>query len=143
MKPIPTRRQFRAAQYDRLEYRPLRIAAAALASILIASPAVAHETAAAVAVDGGERRIVQQVSASDARRAAYRYLGELGYSRYSSTGSARVRSITREGDTWIVDVACSNGGRVLSRHATLYVDATTAFVSEQAPDDFERRVANR
>lgn len=143
MKPIPTRGQLRAAQYDRSEYRPLRIAAAALAALLIGNPAIAHETAAAVAVDGGTRLIAQQVSASEARRAAYRYLGELGYSRYSSTGSARVRSITREGDTWIVNVAYSTGGRVLSRRATLFVDAATAFVSEQAPADLERRVATR
>ncbi|MDX1480305.1 MAG: hypothetical protein R3315_01435 [Woeseiaceae bacterium] len=146
MKPIPTRRQLRAAQYDRFEYRPLGLAAAALVSLFMAAPAVAHETADAIAVDGverSERLIGQQVSANEARRAAYRYLGELGYSRYSNVGAARVRSITREGDTWIVNVAYSTGGRVMSRQATLFVDADTALVSERAPDSFERRVANR
>ena len=89
-----------------------------------------------------DARVDKQVSAYEARRAAYRYLRDLGYSRRVGPGSAQVRSITRDGDTWIIRVALSNGGAVRSERAMLYVDATTALVSEVPPTNKPSAVAS-
>jgi hypothetical protein len=128
----------------------LLVAALAAALALLASPAHAGDATEAVAVDAAgkapldEVRVVgDPVSAHDARRAAYRYLGELGYTRSSGIGAARVRSITREGDTWILRVAYSRIGRVLGQQTMLYVDANSALVSEVAPEGIDGRVAAR
>ena len=124
------------------------LATAAAALLLLALQAQGADTADGVAVDDYESVYVpagqvirQQISANEARRAAYRYMSELGYARNSSLGSARVRSVTREGDTWILTVAYTSGGRTLSRKAVLFVDANTALVSELPPGDIEGRVA--
>jgi len=119
-----------------------------LAAGLASTPAHADGADQAVAVDAADtakkveiRYVDPQLSANDARRAAYGYLRKLGYSRNSNTGTARIRSTTREGDTWIVEVAYSRGGRVLSQRAVLYVDADSALVTEVPPSGDDRRIA--
>jgi len=121
-----------------------RAAVPAAVILFLAGAAAAHETADSVAVDGPDhtlRYANPQLSANDARRAAYSHMAELGYRRHGGPGSVRVRSTTREGDTWIVEVAYSAGGRVLSQRAMLYVDAESALVSEVPPENLDNRVA--
>ena len=118
-----------------------RILAASLlgvAFLLPTSPASAGDEKG-VAID--EIVVEQQVSANEARRAAYRFLAARGYSRKIGAGSARVRSITRDGDTWIVQVSVTHGGAVQSDKAMLYIDARTALVSEAPPENLPSRVA--
>lgn len=118
------------------------LAATAITALVTVSPAAfAGDTHEAVAVDADKMLIQQQLSAHDARRAGYRYLGTLGYGRTSGIGSARVRSVTREGDVWILRVAFGNGSRVQSQTAVLYVDAVSALVSEVAPSGIDGQVA--
>ncbi len=118
------------------------LAATAIAALAATSPAaLAGDTRDAVAVDTDKTLMQQQLSAHDARRAGYRYLGALGYARTSGIGSARVRSVTREGNVWILRVAFGNGSRVQSRTAVLYVDAVSALVSEVAPSGINGQVA--
>ena len=111
-----------------LEHKTRRIAVAAAAVLLLGSGAT-------VAGDGHEAAPVvdQQISANEARRVAYRYLSDQGYGRRIGPGSARVRDITRDGDTWILTVAFSNGTNVQSGRTMLYIDARTALVSELPP----------
>lgn len=116
-----------------------RVAAAAILAVsfaLIAQPASAGDDGA-VAIDDRiiEHEVIRQISANEARRTAYRHLAALGYSRKIGPGSARVRSITRDGGTWIVRVAISNGTSVQSEQRMLYIDARTALVSEIPPED--------
>ncbi len=115
------------------------IAATMLATALLlpSGPAAAGD-----AEDSAETQIERQVSANEARRAAYRYLADQGYSRKIGPGGARVRSITRDGDTWILQVAISNGTSVQSDRSMLYIDAKSALVSEVAPADRPSRVAS-
>lgn len=122
------------------------IALSAFGALLLsfAAQAEANDAEGAIRIDRYEApEATGQLSASDARRRAYRYLAKLGYTNSSAIGGARVRSITREGDTWIARIAYSTGGRVLSRKAVLYIDADTALVSETPPRDGEGRVATR
>lgn len=132
-------------------YRPAHglirsIAVSAFGALLVsfAAQTEANDADDAISIDRYEApEASAQLSASDARRRAYRYLAELGYTNSSAIGGARVRSVTREDHTWIVRIAYSTGGRVLSQKAVLYIDADTALVSETPPRDGEGRVAAR
>ncbi len=121
-----------------------RTAASVLAAALLvaAAPAVASD---AVAVDDAldDTVIEKQITANDARRAAYGYLREQGYTRKIGPGGARVRAITRDGDTWLVKVSMSNGTSVQSVRSMLYIDAKTALVSEVPPEEQPSRVAQQ
>ena len=114
-----------------------------IGAVVAATAALLLGGGAAVAGDGPKKTTVieEQVSASEARRVAYRYLSRQGYARRVGPGSARVRSITRDGDTWIITVAFSNGTNVQSGRTMLYVDARTALVSEVPPTNRSDTVA--
>ena len=121
-----------------------------LAAAIFASPAHAGDAPEASKIKVEEtaaleeiRVVSESVSANDARRAAYRYLADQGFSKRSGLGAVRVRSTTREGDTWVLSVSYSRTGRALSQQAMLFVDAESALVSEVAPEDIEGRVAAR
>lgn len=118
--------------------RALAIAVLGAAFLLPAAPAAAGDDSA-VAID--DSVIEKQISANEARRAAYKYLAAQGYSRKIGPGSARVRSITRDGDTWIIQISMSNGTSVQADKSMLYIDAKTALVSEVAPEGLPSRVA--
>ena len=120
--------------------RSILVAASAAALLVTTGQAGAHEPGDAVSID--EVKVVEQLSANDARRRAYDYMASLGYVNSGQIGGAKVRGITREGDTWIVRVAYSSGSRIMKRSAVLYIDAATAVVSEQPPNDEGRVAAN-
>ena len=126
--------------YSNSRIRNILMVASAAALLATAGQASAHEPDKALSID--EIKVVEQLSASDARRRAYDYMASLGYVNTGQIGGARVRGITREGDTWIVRVAFSSGSRIMNRSAVLYIDAATAVVSEQPPKDAGRVAAN-
>jgi hypothetical protein len=55
--------------------------------------------------------------------------------------TAAIKSVTREGDTWIVQLAISDGGWVMNKREVLYIDANSARVSEVAPEQMPQQVA--
>lgn len=83
---------------------------------------------------------IDHLSASEARRRAYDYMTDLGYTK-SGVGAARVQDMTLEGQTWIAKVAYSTGGRTLTSKAVLYIDAHSALVSEVPPKSADVSVA--
>lgn len=85
--------------------------------------------------------VTEQLSAYDAKRLARQFLFERGYSNGVGPGNARIKSITRDSDTWIVQVALSNGTHIMNKQAFLYIDANSAMVSEVAPERKPRQVA--
>ncbi len=85
--------------------------------------------------------VTEQLSAYGAKRLARQFLVERGFSYGIGPGKARIRSISRDSDTWIVQVALSNGGWVMNNRAFLYIDANSAMVSEVAPERKPRQVA--
>ena len=56
-------------------------------------------------------------------------------------GKAAIKSVTRDGGTWILQVAISDGGWIQNRKAVLYIDAESAMVSEVAPEPKPEQVA--
>ena len=120
--------------------RRLFITLSGAAFLAVAGTASAHEPDNPHSID--EVTVVEQISAHDARRPAYEYMEALGYVSGGTIGGAKVRDVTREGDTFIVRVAYSAGSRVMSKRAVLYINAATAVVSEQPPKNSEGRVAS-
>ena len=127
-----------ANQINNLRKTILTVSGVAL--LAVAGQASANEPDDAVSID--EIKVVEQISANDARRRAYEYMASLGYGNRGAIGGSRVRDITREGDTFIVRVSYASGSRVMSKHAVLYIDAATAVVSEQPPVGEGRVAAN-
>ncbi len=77
--------------------------------------------------------VVAQVSASSAKRLVRSFLSERGFVNGVGPGAARIKSISRDGDTWIIQIAYSLDTLVMNNRATLYVNANSASVSEIAP----------
>jgi len=101
-------------------------------------------TAASDATDAYDNiTVTQQVSASAAKRLAHRFLTERGFTIGIGPGAARIKSVTRDGDTWILQVHFSRGGYTMNQKAMLYVDANSALVNEVAPRQRAGRVAAR
>lgn len=85
--------------------------------------------------------VVERVSAHGAKRLARQFLVERGFDTGVGPGKAAIRSVTREGDTWILRIGMSEGGWVMNRNANLYIDAKSARVSEEAPEKLPQQVA--
>ena len=124
---------------SRLRFRPALL----LAGMTILLP----PTTAVVAETTGEGDFAnyeqeKRISAYDAKRRARVHLCTLGYCARSGPGGARVKSITRDGDVWIVSVRVSNGGAVMSVKHTLYIDAVSGAVSDIRPESRPARIAS-
>jgi len=85
--------------------------------------------------------VVAQVSASSAKRLVRSFLSERGFVNGVGPGAARIKSISRDGDTWIIQIVYSMGTLVMNNRATLYVNADSATVSEVPPAKKPVRVA--
>lgn len=85
--------------------------------------------------------VIEQVSANGAKRLARQLLVERGFATGTGPGKAAIKSVTRDGDTWIVQLAISNGGWVMSKREVLYIDANSARVSQVAPERMPQQVA--
>jgi len=83
----------------------------------------------------------EQVSAYGAKRLARRFLTNRGFTNGMGPGAARIKSITRDGDTWVLRVAFSLDSHIMNQKALLYVDAGTVRISEVAPARKPRQVA--
>ena len=114
-------------------------------AVLVGS-AIGLSSVSAYAADADEEAydniiVTEQVSAHGAKRLARRFLVERGYGLGVGPGKATIRSVTREGDTWILRIAMSDSGWVMNRRAVLYIDARAATVSEEAPETLPQQVA--
>ena len=85
--------------------------------------------------------VTEQLSAYGAKRLARQFLVERGYATGVGPGRAKIQSVTRDSDTWIVQLRLSNGGRVMNMREVLYIDANSALVNEVAPERSSRQVA--
>ena len=120
--------------------KDLRIVAALMAvAIGFSSASTYADETDSVAYDN--ITVVEQVSAHNAKRLGRQFLVERGFATGSGPGKAAIKSVTREGDTWILQVAISDGGWVKNRSAVLYIDAESAMVSEVAPEPKPEQVA--
>jgi hypothetical protein len=109
-----------------------RIVALVLAAAICLSATSSH------AADSNEQAydnvtVVAPISANSAKRLARGFLRERGFVSGIGPGAARIRSISRDGGTWIVQVAYSLDTTTMTKRATLYIDADSASVSEVAP----------
>jgi len=120
---------------------PRALAVLTAATIGLSSVAANADENAPVAYDN--ITVTEQVSAYAAKRLARRYLVERGFATGVGPGKAAIDSITRDGDTWVLRLAISDGGWVMNRSAVLYIDANTAAVSESEPETNPERVAGR
>ena len=116
-------------------------------AILITS-AIGLSTASTYAADTNEAAydnitVVEQVSAHGAKRLARQFLVERGFETGVGPGKAAIKSVTREGDTWVLRVSMSNGGWTMNKSAVLYIDAESATVSEVAPERLPQQVASQ
>jgi len=114
----------------------------------LVSAALGLSSASSLAGDTSEEAydnvtVTQQVSAYDAKRLARQYLVEGGFSTGIGPGKAAIKSVTRNGDTWVLQIAISDGGWVSNRRETLYIDAASARVSAVAPKAKPEQVAAR
>jgi len=85
--------------------------------------------------------VTEQVSAYGAKRLARHFLADRGFTNGMGPGAARIKSITRNGDIWILRVAFSLDSHIMNESALLYVDAGTARVSDVAPAHKPQQVA--
>ena len=114
-----------------------QLVSAALAGLFFllmsVSPSFAHTPANAEAIPEAE----VQLSAYEAKRLARAYLCHAGYCSRVGPGAAKLRSITRDAGTWILNVRLSDTGTTFNRQHVIYIDANTGVVSEvpgaQAP----------
>lgn len=74
------------------------------------------------------------VTANDARRIARKYLGALGYSTQTGPGGARIRSISRDGNTWIIDTRLGGLASAITRRHLVYVNAHTGVIGDRAEE---------
>ena len=94
-------------------------------------------------VDIANYEVEKQVSANQAKRLARSHLTRQGFSTSigPGPGAARIKSITRDANTWIVHARVSNGGSVLNIQRIIYVDTQTGVVSDVAPTKSPSQVA--
>jgi len=85
--------------------------------------------------------VIEDVSAHRAKRLARQFLIERGFATGVGPGKAAIKSVTREGDTWILQLAMSDSGWIMNRSAVLYINAESATVSEVAPERKPLQVA--
>lgn len=85
--------------------------------------------------------VTEQVSAHGAKRLGRQFLVKRGFATGIGPGKAAIKSVTREGDTWVLQIAISDGGWVSNRKAVLYINAKSAMVSEVAPAPQPEQVA--
>lgn len=83
-----------------------------------------------------------QLSAHDARRLARVHLCSAGYCGSFGPGAAKVSSITRDAETWVLHVRLSDSGTAFKQHHVLYIDANTGVVSEVPPETSPTQVAS-
>lgn len=112
--------------------KDLRIVALVFAAAIGLSATSSH------AADSNEQAydnvtVVAPISANSAKRLARSFLAERGFVSGIGPGAARIRSISRDGGTWVLQVAYSLDTTTMNKRATLYVDADSASVSEVAP----------
>jgi len=117
-----------------------------LAVALLMAAAIGLSSASSHAADNDEAAydnitVTEQVSAHGAKRLARQFLVERGFATGVGPGKAAIKSVTRDGDTWILQLAISDGGWVMNRRAVLYIDASSAMVSEVAPAPKPEQVA--
>ena len=123
----------------RVTKSPLVIAAIMAAAAGLSSASTHAAETDAVAYDN--ITVTEQVSAHGAKRLAREFLVERGFATGVGPGKAAIKSVTRDGDTWILQFAISDGGWVMNRRAVLYIDANSAMVSEVAPEPKPEQVA--
>ena len=114
-----------------------------LALVLAATFSLSATTSNAADADEAYDNITvtQQVSANGAKRLGRHFLVEQGFSYGLGAGAARIKSITRDGNTWILQVRYSLGGLTMNQSALLYVNAKSALVSDVAPKRQPQQVA--
>jgi hypothetical protein len=117
-----------------------RIVALVLAAAICLSATTSH------AADSNEQAydnvtIVAPISANSAKRLVRGFLAERGFVSGIGPGAARIRSISRDGSSWVVQIAYSLSGATMTNRATLYVNADSASVSEVAPEKEPVQVA--
>ncbi len=78
--------------------------------------------------------VTAQVSAHGAKRLGRQFLQEQGFTYGIGPGAAQIRSITRDGDTWVLQVRYSLGGLTMNQSALMYVNVSAGLVREVAPD---------
>jgi hypothetical protein len=111
--------------------KDLRIVALALAAVISLSATSSY------AADESEEAydnvtVTAPLSANGVKRLARGFLVERGFVNGIGPGAARIKSISRDGDTWVLQVTYSLGGLTMSQKATLYVNADSTTVSEVA-----------
>ena len=116
-------------------------------AVLVAA-AIGLSSAPSLADDADEKAydnvtVTENVSAYGAKRLARKFLVEGGFSTGVGPGKAAIKSVTRDGDTWVLNVAISDGGWVSNRKEVLYIDAKSAKVSNEAPKTKPEQVAAR
>jgi hypothetical protein len=105
---------------------------------LIFAAAISLSATSAHAADSSEQAydnvtVVAPISAHGAKRLVRGFLSERGFVSGIGPGAARIKSISRDGGTWIVQIAYSLDTTTMNKRATLYIDADSASVSEVAP----------
>jgi hypothetical protein len=85
--------------------------------------------------------VVAPISANSAKRLVRGFLTERGFVSSIGPGAARIKSISRDGSTWVVQIVYSLGTVTMTNRATLYVNADSASVSEVAPEKEPVQVA--
>lgn len=118
--------------------QPVSAAIAGLFFLLMSvSPSFAHTPENAEAIPEAEA----QLSAYEAKRLARAYLCHAGYCSRVGPGAAKLRSITRDAGTWILNVRLSDAGAIFSRQHVIYIDANTGVVSEVPRAEIPTNVA--
>jgi len=113
---------------------------------LVFAAAICLSATSSYAADSSEQAydnvtVVAPISANSAKRLARGFLAERGFVSGIGPGAARIRSISRDGATWVIQVAYSLDTTTMTKRATLYVDADAASVSEVAPQKKPVQVA--
>lgn len=120
---------------------PRHLAIALMGSVLVtlAPSAVLAHTPADDEI--AQNSLEQQVSAHEARRLARVHLCSVGFCSRFGPGGAKVRSITRDAGTWIIDARVSNSSAAMNKQLVLYVNAQSGVVSDVAPKPSPTQVA--
>ena len=105
---------------------------------LVFAAAIGLSATSSHAADSNERAydnvtVVAPISANSAKRLVRGFLGERNFVYGIGPGAARIKSISRDGSTWVVQIAYSLDTLTMNKRATLYVNADSASVSEVAP----------
>jgi len=113
---------------------------------MLITAAVGLSSASAIASETDEAAydnitVIEKVSAHAAKRLAREFLVERGFATGVGPGKAAIKSVTRDGDTWVLQLAISDGGWVMNKRAVLYINAGSAMVSAVAPQPKPEQVA--